>query len=64
MEDENVMDFDDVMEMKERRRNSREKGKKAYDKSKITNKTGKHRNVKKIAYNPALDYEDYEDEDE
>ena len=61
MEKEQDLDFETVMLMKEKRRTSRSKGKRTYEKAKIRSSKRKHRNVKKISYIP-YDEDDYYDE--
>lgn len=53
---EEVLDFDEFLFMKENRRISSEK-------EKANKSKGKRRNVKKIEYNPFLNYEEYNYED-
>lgn len=64
VENERKMDFDEKMIMKEKRRTSRTKGKRTYEKTKIRNSKPKHRNVKNIIYNPNFDYDNYDEYEE
>ncbi len=54
-EKDSILEFDEFLMMKEQRRLQREKGSKNKQK-------GKRRNVKKIEYDPLMDYEEYEDD--
>lgn len=58
------VDFDEMMKKKEKRRTSRSKGKRTYDKTKIHASRTKVRNAKKISYDPYYDYENYYLEDD
>lgn len=60
MEDDNIMEFQEVLKMKEKRRSSLAKGKKTYDKGRDVKPKSKQRNAKTIIFNPDLDYDDYE----
>lgn len=63
MDNEIYLDYEEMMLMKNKRRVSREKGKKSYDKINMNKKKGKQRNVKNISYNPSFDY-DYNEYEE
>ncbi len=60
VENEKNIDFDDMMKMKEKRRQARSKGKRTYEKTKIHPQPVKKKNGKKISYDPTLDYDDYD----
>lgn len=55
MEKEKIMDFEMFTVEKEKRRISRTKGKRTYDKTKINKCKQKHRNVLRINYDPDID---------
>ncbi|GMQ62133.1 hypothetical protein [Vallitalea maricola] len=61
MEKERELNFDEMMIMKEKRRTSRSKGKRTYEKTKIRNSRQKQRNVKNINYDLSYN-EDYYNE--
>lgn len=63
MDNERIMDYDEMMIMKEKRRTSLEKGKRSYHKDRTGKKKTKHRNVKNIIYNPDLDYDNFDSDD-
>lgn len=61
MEKEQELDFESFMMMKEKRRVSRSKGKRTYEKTKIHNIKTKQRKLKKINYDPFIDEDYYEE---
>ncbi|WP_113671811.1 hypothetical protein [Vallitalea guaymasensis] len=64
MEKQRELDFDEMMVMKEKRRTSRSKGKRTYEKTKIRNNRQKQRNVKNINYDLSYNenyYDEYEE---
>lgn len=64
MEKVKEMNYDDMMVMKEKRRTSRSKGKRIYEKTKIHSARSKRKNVKHMTYDPGIDYDllDFEDD--
>lgn len=61
MEKEQELDFNGFIRMKEKRRLSRSKGKRTYEKTKLHSVKAKKRDAKIIHYNPNSD-EDFDNE--
>lgn len=61
MNDENDLEFDEILILKEKRRTTREKGQRDYNKSKLKTIKPKKRKSKHIDYNPYDEKEDFYD---
>lgn len=59
MKDQYFSDFDEMMTMKEKRRNSRFKEREIHERSRFKSSKSKHRESKKFNYDPDLDEEYY-----
>lgn len=55
MDNERNLDFDEMMLIKEKRRSSMSRGKKTYEKDRISKKAQKAKKPKNIVYDPNLD---------